>query len=60
MVARLRETLAAINRETEFVARVERDGGRMLNVAPAQQEAFLRNEIERWVGAVNRYKVTAD
>ena len=60
VVARLRETLAAINRETEFVARVERDGGRMLNVAPAQQEAFLRNEIERWVGAVNRYKVTAD
>jgi hypothetical protein len=32
----------------------------MLNVAAAQQEAFLRNEIERWVGAVNRYKVTAD
>lgn len=60
VVARLRETLAAINRETEFVARVERDGGRMLNVAPAQQEAFLRSEIERWVGAVNRYKVTAD
>ena len=60
VVARLRDTLAAINRETEFVARVERDGGRMLNVAPAQQEAFLRNEIERWVGAVNRYKVTAD
>jgi tripartite-type tricarboxylate transporter receptor subunit TctC len=60
VVARLRETLAAINRETEFVARVERDGGRMLNVAAAQQEAFLRNEIERWVGAVNRYKVTAD
>lgn len=60
VVARLRETLAAINRETEFVARVERDGGRMLNVAAAKQEAFLRNEIERWVGAVNRYKVTAD
>ena len=60
VVARLRETLAAINRETEFVARVERDGGRLLNVAAAQQEAFLRNEIERWVGAVNRYKVTAD
>lgn len=60
VVARLRETLAAINRETEFMARVERDGGRMLNVAPAQQEAFLRSEIERWVGAVNRYKVTVD
>lgn len=60
VVARLRETLAAINREAEFVARVERDGGRMLNVPPAQQQAFLREEIERWVGAAQRYKVTAD
>jgi len=59
-VARLRETLASINREAEFVARVERDGGRMLNVPPAQQQAFLRDEIERWVGAAQRYKVTAD
>jgi len=60
VVARLRQTLAAINRETEFVARVERDGGRLLNIPPAQQQAFLLDEIERWVGAVNRYKVTAD
>jgi tripartite-type tricarboxylate transporter receptor subunit TctC len=60
VVARLRETLASINREAEFVARVERDGGRLLNVPPAQQQAFLREEIERWVGAAQRYKVTAD
>lgn len=60
VVARLRETLAAINREAEFVARVERDGGRLLNIAPSQQQGFLRDEIERWVGAAQRYKVTAD
>jgi tripartite-type tricarboxylate transporter receptor subunit TctC len=60
VVARLRESLAAINRETEFVARVERDGGRLLNIPPTQQQAFLREEIERWVGAAQRYKVTAD
>lgn len=60
VVARLRETLAAINREAEFVARVDRDGGRLLNIAPAQQQAFLRDEIDRWVGAAQRYKVTAD
>ena len=60
VVARLRETLASINREAEFVARVDRDGGRMLNVPAAQQQAFLRDEIERWVGAAQRYKVTAD
>ncbi len=60
VVARLRETVAAINREPEFQARIERDGGRLLNIPPAQQQAFLRDEIERWVGAVNRYKVSAD
>lgn len=60
VVARLRQTLASINREAEFVARVERDGGRLLNIPPAQQQAFLRDEIELWVGAANRYKVTAD
>jgi tripartite-type tricarboxylate transporter receptor subunit TctC len=60
VVARLRETLAAINREADFVARVSADGGRLLNIAPAQQQAFLREEIDRWVGAVQRYKVTAD
>lgn len=60
VVARLRETLASINREPEFMARVDRDGGRMLNIPAAQQQAFLRYEIERWVGAANRYKVTAD
>lgn len=60
VVARLRETLAGINREAEFIARVDRDGGRLLNIAPAQQQAFLRDEIDRWVGAAQRYKVTAD
>lgn len=60
VVARLRETLAGINREAEFLARVERDGGRMLNIAPAQQQTFLREEIDRWVGSVSRYKVSAD
>lgn len=60
VVARLRDTLAGINRETEFVARIERDGGRPLNIPPAQQQAFLRDELERWVAAVNRHKVTAD
>lgn len=60
VVARLRETLAAINREADFVARVAADGGRLLNIAPGQQQAFLKEEIDRWVGAAQRYKVTAD
>jgi hypothetical protein len=36
------------------------DGGRLLNIAPAQQQAFLQDEIERWVGSVQKYNVTAD
>jgi tripartite-type tricarboxylate transporter receptor subunit TctC len=60
VVAKLREAMAQINREPEFIARVERDGGRLLNIAPAQQQAFLQEEIERWVGSVQKYTVTAD
>jgi tripartite-type tricarboxylate transporter receptor subunit TctC len=60
VVIRMRETLAAINRESEFVSRVAADGGRMLNVPAGQQQAFLKEEIDRWVGAVQRFKVTVD
>jgi len=60
VVAKLREAMAQINREPEFIARVERDGGRLLNIPPAQQQAFLQDEIERWVGSVQKYNVTAD
>ena len=60
VVAKLRETLSAINREAEFVAKIERDGGRTLNVPAAQQQAFLHEELARWVGAVNKYGVALD
>ena len=60
VVAKLREAMAQINREPEFIARVERDGGRLLNIPPAQQQAFLQDEIERWVGSVQKYNITAD
>jgi tripartite-type tricarboxylate transporter receptor subunit TctC len=60
IVTKLREVLASINAQPDFSGKVERDGGRMLNIPPAQQQAYLRDEIERWVSAVNRYKVIAD
>jgi tripartite-type tricarboxylate transporter receptor subunit TctC len=60
IVGKLREVLATINKEPDFVARVDRDGGRILNISPNQQQAFLKEEVERWVGSVARYKVTAD
>jgi tripartite-type tricarboxylate transporter receptor subunit TctC len=60
IVAKLREVLAAINAQPDFSGKVERDGGRMLNIPPAQQQNYLREEIERWVSAVNRYKVAVE
>ena len=60
IVAKLRAVLASINAQPDFSGKIERDGGRILNVPSAQQQSYLREEIERWVGAVQRYKVVAD
>ena len=60
ILARLREALLSVTRDKEFVARVERDGGRVLDLSPAQQQAFMRDEIDRWSKLVTQYGVTAD
>jgi tripartite-type tricarboxylate transporter receptor subunit TctC len=59
-VAALRGALAEILQDAEFVARVERDGVRVLAIAPAEQRKFLQDEVERWSGLVARYGVTVD
>ena len=59
-VATLRGALAEILQDPEFVARVERDGGRVLAIAPAEQRKFLQDEVERWSGLVAKYGVTLD
>jgi tripartite-type tricarboxylate transporter receptor subunit TctC len=56
----LRSALADIVQDPEFVARVDRDGGRVLAIAPAQQRKFLQDEVERWSGLVTQYGVTLD
>ena len=60
ILARLREALLSVTRDKEFVARVERDGGRVLDLSPTQQQAFMRDEIDRWSKLVTQYGVTAD
>ncbi|MCC6474075.1 MAG: tripartite tricarboxylate transporter substrate binding protein [Burkholderiales bacterium] len=60
VAAKLRDTLAAVIREPEFVAPIERGGGRILDVPPARQQQFMREEIERWVQMVRQYAVTTD
>ena len=56
----LRNAHSSIVREPEFVARVERDGGRVLAVPPQEQQKFMQREVERWSAQVARYGVTVD
>ena len=60
VVAKLRDALGTIIREPDFVARIERDGGRVLDIPARDQVPFLRDEIERWTKMVQQYGVTTD
>jgi tripartite-type tricarboxylate transporter receptor subunit TctC len=60
VVSTLRNTVADILRDAEFAARIEKDGGRVLAIAPAAQTKFLQDEIERWGSLVTRYGVGVD
>jgi tripartite-type tricarboxylate transporter receptor subunit TctC len=60
VVEKLRETLSAVVRDADFASRIERDGGRVLAIAPQQQRAFMEEEIERWTKLVEQYGVTAE
>jgi tripartite-type tricarboxylate transporter receptor subunit TctC len=60
VVSLLRTTVADILRDPDFSSRVEKDGGRVLAIAPGEQAKFLRDEIERWGAAVTRYGVGVD
>ncbi len=60
VVAKLREAMGNIIREPDFVARIERDGGRILDIPVRDQGQFLRDEIERWTKLVQQYGVTTD
>jgi tripartite-type tricarboxylate transporter receptor subunit TctC len=60
IVSTLRNVVAEILREPDFVARVDKDGGRVLAVPSAEQTGFLQDEVERWGGLVARYNVGVD
>ena len=56
----LRGLLLNVLRDAEYVARVERDGGRVMVIPANQQQAFLKQEIERWGRLINQYSVSAE
>ena len=60
VVATLQGVVAEVLRDPDFTARVDKDGGRVLAIAPGEQTQFLQQEIERWGGLVTRYSVGVD
>ena len=60
VVATLQSVVAEVLRDPDFTARVDKDGGRVLAIAPGEQTQFLQQEIERWGGLVTRYSVGVD
>jgi tripartite-type tricarboxylate transporter receptor subunit TctC len=60
VVLKLRQALAQVNKDPEFIALVEKDGGRVLNISAVEQQAFLLDEINRWVPLVAKSKVKID
>ena len=59
-VNKLRQALIAINKDPEFMAQVEKDGGRMINVPINEQQQFLKDEIGKWVGLVQKNNIKVD
>jgi len=60
IVNKLRSTMELINKDPEFIAQVEEDGGRMLNVSGQDQQQFLKDEMTKWVLLVNKNNIKAE
>jgi tripartite-type tricarboxylate transporter receptor subunit TctC len=56
----LRGIVESVLLDADFTARIEAGGGRIMRIAPQQQQSFLKSEIERWGSLIKRHGVTAD
>jgi tripartite-type tricarboxylate transporter receptor subunit TctC len=56
----LRAVLLNVARDADYAARVESGGGRVMLIPANQQQAFLRQEIDRWGKLITQYNVTAE
>ncbi len=59
-LAALRKALNGVVYDPAFISVVERDGGRVLDIAPEKQSEFLRAEIDHWSALVRKYDVKAE
>jgi tripartite-type tricarboxylate transporter receptor subunit TctC len=59
-VSKLRQAMVVINKEPEFIAQVEKDGGRIINVPVNEQQQFLKDEIVKWVGLVQKNNIKVE
>jgi tripartite-type tricarboxylate transporter receptor subunit TctC len=59
-LAALRKALNGVVYDPAFISVVERDGGRVLDVAREKQSEFLRAEIDHWSALVRKYDVRAE
>jgi tripartite-type tricarboxylate transporter receptor subunit TctC len=59
-VNKLRQALVMINKDPEFISQVEKDGGRIINIPVNEQQQFLKDEIVKWVGLVQKNNIKID
>jgi|GEM_PF-35485 len=60
VVNKFRNVMSEINKDLEFISKIERDGGRMLNVTQENQNTFLRDEINKWTLAIQKIQVSIE
>jgi len=60
VVEALRKIVANVIRAEDFAQRIERDGGRIMNVPFERQQALMEGEVERWGRLIRQYGVTAE
>lgn len=60
VVSRLRNVIQGVVRQKDFVERIERDGGRVLDIAGDHQQKFLEEEVRRWTSLIKQYGISLD
>ncbi|MGH6693518.1 MAG: Bug family tripartite tricarboxylate transporter substrate binding protein, partial [Gammaproteobacteria bacterium] len=59
ILERLRVEMAKVVQTPELAERFEKGGNRMLKMTPAEAEAFVRSEVEKWPSIIRQAGITA-